>query len=220
MSKYQLGTKYHKALKQSETPEETRRRYNDNTNKYRSTEKGFMKAMWGNIRKPSNEWTCEIKSYEEFISVWEKQKKKYGLKCPYTGVTMTHIAGFNSVTNKAASSRNHKEYKMTNISKDRLYSNRNYSADNLIFCTVEANLYKNKVSPQIMINVLRIMFEKTMKDGDKKVMEFGTRFFDGLLNLHEINACDVELDKIKDKDKKIVLQQESIKIPTLESFFE
>ena len=220
MSKYQLGTKYQKALKQSETPEETRRRYNDNTNKYRSTEKGFMKAMWGNIRKPSNEWTCEIKSYEEFISVWEKQKKKYGLKCPYTGVTMTHIAGFNSVTNKAASSRNHKEYTMTNISKDRLYPNRNYSADNLIFCTIEANLYKNKVSPQIMINVLRIMFEKTMKDGDKKVMEFGTRFFDGLLNLHEINACDVELDKIKDKDKKIVLQQESIKIPTLESFFE
>ena len=120
---------------------------------------------------------------------------------------MTHITGANSLT-------------MTNISKDRLYSNRNYSADNLVFCTLAANLHKCKASPQLMINVLRIMFEKTMKDGDKKVMEFGTRFFDGLLNLHKMNACDVELDKIKDKNKKIVLQQESIKIPTLESFFE
>ena len=213
-------TKYKNCKSFSETPEETKQRYNDSRIIYRSTEEGFMKAIWGNIRKPTNEWLCEIKSYEEFISVWEKQKKKYGYKCPYTGVTMTHIAGFNSVKNKAASSRNHKEYTMTNISKDRLYSNRNYSADNLIFCSIEANIFKNKVSPQIMINVLRIMFEKVFKDGDKKVMEFGTRFFDALLNLHGMNACDVELDKIKDKNKKIVLQEESIKIPTLESFFE
>ena len=200
-------TKHQISLLRSETPKETRQRYSKNRDKADSTEKGYMKKLWRHIKKPSTEWDCEIKSYEEFISVWEKQKKKYGLKCPYTGVTMTHITGANSLT-------------MTNISKDRLYSNRNYSADNLVFCTVEANLYKNKASPQIMINVLRIMFEKTMKDGDKKVMEFGTRFFDGLLNLHGMNACDVELDKIKDKNKKIVLQQESIKIPTLESFFE
>ena len=200
-------TKHQISLLRSETPKETRQRYSKNRDKADSTEKGYMKKLWRHIKKPSTEWDCEIKSYEEFISVWEKQKKKYGLKCPYTGVTMTHITGANSLT-------------MTNISKDRLYSNRNYSADNLIFCTVEANLYKNKASPQIMINVLRIMFEKTMKDGDKKVMEFGTRFFDGLLNLHGMNACDVELDKIKDENKKIVLQQESIKIPTLESFFE
>ena len=200
-------TKHQISLLRSETPKETRQRYSKNRDKADSTEKGYMKKLWRHIKKPSTEWDCEIKSYEEFISVWEKQKKKYGLKCPYTGVTMTHITGANSLT-------------MTNISKDRLYSNRNYSADNLVFCTVEANLYKNKASPQIMINVLRIMFEKTMKDGDKKVMEFGTRFFDGLLNLHGMNACDVELDKIKEKNKKIVLQQESIKIPTLESFFE
>ena len=200
-------TKHQISLLQSETPKETRQRYSNNRDKADSTEKGFMKKLWRHTKKPSSEWDCEIKSYEEFISVWEKQKKKYGLKCPYTGVTMTHITGA-------------KGYTMTNISKDRLYSNRNYSADNLIFCTVAANLHKCKASPQLMINVLRIMFEKTMKDGDKKVMEFGTRFFDGLLNLHGMNACDVELDKIKEKNKKIVLQQESIKIPTLESFFE
>jgi hypothetical protein len=200
-------TKHQISLLRSETPKETRQRYSKNRDKADSTEKGYMKKLWRHIKKPSTEWDCEIKSYEEFISVWEKQKKKYGLKCPYTGVTMTHITGANSLT-------------MTNISKDRLYSNRNYSADNLVFCTLAANLHKCKASPQLMINVLRIMFEKTMKDGDKKVMEFGTRFFDGLLNLHKMNACDVELDKIKDKNKKIVLQQESIKIPTLESFFE
>ena len=201
-------TKHQISLLQSETPKETRQRYSNNRDKADSTEKGFMKKLWRHTKKPSSEWDCEIKSYEEFISVWEKQKKKYGLKCPYTGVTMTHITGA-------------KGYTMTNISKDRLYSNRNYSADNLIFCTVAANLHKCKASPQLMINVLRIMFEKTMKDiATKKTMNLASRFFDALLNLDKINDCDVELDKIKDKDKKIVLQKELIKIPTLESFFE
>ena len=205
-----------------------RNRQKDNSNKLkvRSTEEGYFKNLYSQIRssqKKSNRtgklgWPCDIDTFEEFFDIWLKQKKKYGYKCPYTGVKMTRLVSTGYKVLPA--NRKFPKRRMTNISPDRLDSNRPYSADNIVFCTVESNAHKNKCSFIIMINVLRIMFEKTMKDiATKKTMNLASRFFTALKSLHTISGIDVEQDKIKENSKQITLQQESIKIPTLESFF-
>jgi len=71
---------------------------------------------------------------------WLKQKKKYGMYCPYTKVLMTTIRG------RGRGTRGAKRVN-TNISKDQIWPGRGYTPMNLIFCSVKFNLDKGSITP-------------------------------------------------------------------------
>ena len=72
---------------------------------------------------------------------WLKQKKKYGMYCPYTKVLMTTIRG------RGRGTRGGGKRMPTNISKDQIWPGRGYTPMNLIFCSVKFNLDKGSITP-------------------------------------------------------------------------
>ena len=68
---------------------------------------------------------------------WLKQKKKYGMYCPYSKILMTTIRGLSKGMRGAKRTP-------TNISKDQIWPGRGYTPMNLIFCTVKFNLEKKR----------------------------------------------------------------------------
>ena len=71
---------------------------------------------------------------------WLKQKKKYGMYCPYSKVLMTTIRGLSKGMRGA-------KRVPTNISKDQIWPGRGYTPMNLIFCSVKFNLDKGSITP-------------------------------------------------------------------------
>ena len=71
---------------------------------------------------------------------WIKQKKRYGMYCPYSKVLMTTIRGLSKGMHGA-------KRVPTNISKDQIWPGRGYTPMNLIFCTVIFNLEKKGITP-------------------------------------------------------------------------
>ena len=69
-------------------------------------------------------------SYDEFFKIWKTQFAKTGLTCPLSGETMTHALGRGQV--------------LTNISVDRIDSDKDYIRGNIQFVCVMANLMKHK----------------------------------------------------------------------------
>ena len=124
-------------------------------NIYYNTERGFMMKLWNSIKKSSKKHNRinEFKNFDEFYNHWLKQKARYGMKCPATGVEMTHTIGTNksSVGNKRI---------MTNISTDRILSTGGYSPKNLIFTTWAYNCAKCNITPEMAKAFLRIVGER------------------------------------------------------------
>jgi hypothetical protein len=124
-------------------------------NIYYNTERGFMMKLWNSIKKSSKKHNRinEFKDFDEFYNHWLKQKATYGMRCPATGVEMTHTIGTNksSVGNKRI---------MTNISTDRILSTENYSPKNLIFTTWAYNCAKCNITPEMARAFLRIVGER------------------------------------------------------------
>jgi hypothetical protein len=124
-------------------------------NIYYNTERGFMMKLWNSIKKSSKKHNRinEFKDFDEFYNHWLKQKAMYGMRCPATGVEMTHTIGTNksSVGNKRI---------MTNISTDRILSTENYSPKNLIFTTWAYNSAKCNITPEMARAFLRIVGER------------------------------------------------------------
>jgi hypothetical protein len=123
-------------------------------NIYYNTERGFMMKLWNSIKKSSKKHNRinEFKDFDEFYNHWLKQKARYGMKCPATGVEMTHTIG----TNKPGE---HKK-NMTNISPDRILSTGGYSPKNLIFTTWEYNSAKSNITPKMARAFLKIVEER------------------------------------------------------------
>jgi len=69
-------------------------------------------------------------NYDKFFKIWRKQFKKTGLKCPLSGETMTHTLGNGSV--------------LTNMSVDRIDSDKDYVIGNVQVVCLMANIMKNK----------------------------------------------------------------------------
>jgi hypothetical protein len=121
---------------------------------YANTERGFMVKLWNSIKKSSKKHNKinEFKDFNEFYNHWLKQKARYGMKCPATGVEMTHTTGVNKPgENKRI---------MTNISTDRILSTGNYSPQNLIFTTWAYNSAKCNITPEMAKAFLRIVGER------------------------------------------------------------
>ena len=121
---------------------------------YYSTERGFIMKLWNSIKRSSkkHERTNEFKDFHEFHNHWLKQKARYGMKCPATGVEMTTIVGKNKPGE-------HKKT-MTNISPDRILSTGGYSLQNLIFTTWEYNNAKCNITPEMATGFLKIVKER------------------------------------------------------------
>ena len=131
-------------------------------NIYYNTERGFMMKLWNSIKKSSKKHNRinEFKDFDEFYNHWLKQKARYGMKCPATGVEMTHTIGTNksSVGNKRI---------ITNISTDRILSTEGYSPKNLIFTTWAYNCAKCNITPEMARAFLRIVEETELRYGAK-----------------------------------------------------
>ena len=123
--------------------------------KYKESEHGYFKELYNGITKSKHGST--FKSYEEFLECWEKQKKKYGLNCPYfPWIQMTRIKGKKKHTN-------------TNISKDRILSSMPYGPNNIMFCSWKANNMKGEISPYLAARYLEFVNES---EYCRKVTEF------------------------------------------------
>jgi hypothetical protein len=97
-------------------------------------------------------YVCDF-SIEQFLNSWEEHKKKYGgLICAITGSSMTHI-GLNDPSNK---------YKRnwSNISVDRLDSDKPYTLKNIIFVRWDVNLSKRDLSIKHMKKIISLFNER------------------------------------------------------------
>jgi hypothetical protein len=123
-------------------------------NIYLNTERGFMVKLWNSIKRSSKKRNRinEFKDFDEFYNHWLKQKARYGMKCPATGVEMTNTIG----TNKPGENKRI----MTNISPDRILSTGGYSPKNLIFTTWEYNSAKSNITPKMARAFLKIVEER------------------------------------------------------------
>ena len=123
--------------------------------KYRwyNSERGYMNCLYSNMNKSG--WYTDFKNFKEFFNFWLEQKNKYGMKCPATGKTMTMIR---------QKKQNQKKTTPTNISRDRILSNKGYTKENLIFVCWEYNNSKNNITPKNAKNFLKIVKERYGSD--------------------------------------------------------
>ena len=138
-----------RSIKQSiEWRKNNQEKYDETAKKHRNSEKGFLQALWQDIkRKPHS-----FKDFDDFYNHWLEQKKIFGMKCPATGIEMTTNAVFNGKG----------KYKRceTNISKDRILSSMGYSQQNLIFTSWKYNSAKNNITPNMAQAFLKIVKER------------------------------------------------------------
>ena len=116
--------------------------------KSKSTEKGALVSMWGHMKQ--SEHKVEM-TKEQFVNAWKDQKKKYGLKCPYTGQTMTFESCDPNI-----------------ISPDRRRRLEGYKVNNIVFVPWKVNHEKGMCGHKLMRGVL--VFE--LKDFLSRVFSF------------------------------------------------
>jgi len=121
--------------------------------KYLSTEKGFMKAVYYQMGARKDDTNtrgrfCKVElTVEEFFQLWENHKKKYGMICPYTGDVLEF-------------KRNSKGIRGSQVSVDRIDNTKEYSKENIVFCSSRANHMKGPITIEMMKKVLEIYDEK------------------------------------------------------------
>jgi len=125
-------------------------KYEETTKKRLNSEKGYLNAMWQDIKSSSKH--NSFKDFDDFFDHWLKQKKIHGMKCPATDVEMTTKALFNE------KGKIHRCG--TNLSKDRILSSMGYSRQNLIFTCWDYNSAKNAMTPKMAKAYLKIVKER------------------------------------------------------------
>ena len=135
-----------KWVTKSRVPEYKAKSWSHN-NKWNNSEKGFIMNLYSSARTE-----CKKGRHGNGIPIpfeftkktwweqWKKQKKKYGMKDPYSKVTMTMIRGRGRGTTSGKNIP-------TNVSKDQIWPGRGYTIINLIFCSVKFNLEKKSITP-------------------------------------------------------------------------
>ena len=97
---------------------------------------------------------------DEFVQHWKNQKKRFGLKCPYTYKTMTtiHRGKFGG---KARAKFKKNSRIGTNVSVDQIYPGKGYTFLNTIFISNEANSAKKGVTPDMAQAIIDTYDERT-----------------------------------------------------------
>ena len=134
--------------------------------KYRNTEHGLLQLKIAEIFTPSaikkrgfvpNCTKDEIKKhFFEYV-------KMYGNNCfyckePWTCLGNKFIPGNGRTSQKGKSRERH----IKNLSIDRLDSSKTYGIDNIIFCCVECNLKKNKITINLIKRLYEIITERNL----------------------------------------------------------
>ncbi len=101
--------------------------------KYSATAEAYLKRRIATLKSSCYRYRGRRKvilTSDQFYNVWKKQRDKTGLQCPLSGETMTHTLGRGQV--------------LTNISVDRIDSDKDYIKSNIQFVCLMANLMKHK----------------------------------------------------------------------------
>ena len=156
-------------VSRSRVPENRGRGWASN-NKWNNSEKGFIMNLYSAANKEfkNGRHGKGIPVILEFTKKtwwehWLKQKKKYGMYCPYSKVLMTTIRG------RSRGIRGGGKRMPTNISKDQIWPGRGYTPMNLIFCTVKFNDHKRSITPDGCEAVIDI-HRKRMDDWAKELI--------------------------------------------------
>ena len=102
-----------------------------------STLQGYLKELYRLAKK-----RCEPRkynfdlTYEEFMDRFTDQYNAFGLTCPITGETMTHVTGAGNKWN---------DENRFNISLDRIDNDIGYRYDNIMFVTKDFNNRKHAI---------------------------------------------------------------------------
>ena len=133
--------------------------------KHMGTEKGYLREKWNSLQSKSRNYADKTRSYqrkaipvlvtrEEFYELWEQHKKRYGgWFCAYTGEKMTHTRSMNeSMSNRIKVK--------SNMSVDRIDSDKGYTKDNIVFCTWDFNDRKGNISLEDMRCILNLLESK------------------------------------------------------------
>ena len=127
---------------------------NEGTTKRRNTEIGFLKHRYNNMhRNPKTQKRgrhnkCYI-TIDEFLTAWEKHKSIYGMRSAW-GPGPKHldqhlpITMINQGTKRTNGEKTSRE--RSNLSADRLDSNRDYTLQNIIFIRNDENVRKKDTS--------------------------------------------------------------------------
>jgi hypothetical protein len=115
------------------------------SNKWNNSEYGYIMNLYSSAHKEFKSGRRGKKipfdfTKETWWQHWLKQKTEYGMKCPYSKVTMTTSRGRGRGTSGGKNTP-------TNISKDQIWPGRGYTPMNLIFCTVKFNHDKKGITP-------------------------------------------------------------------------
>ena len=133
-----------KMLERSRKDKRKRHKITDIDFKYNNSEHGFMMNLFNSTRRGANKRGAPFKfNFEQWWGHWLEQKYFYGMKCPYTKVTMTFIRGKNYRKGPGG------KRTPTNVSADQIYPGKGYSTHNLIFCSVKANNDKRSITPDM-----------------------------------------------------------------------
>jgi len=115
-------------------------RVKKDNDKYSASAEAYIKRKISNLLQSCHRHRGRKKvllDHSKFYNEWKKQSIKTGLTCPLSGETMTHTLGNGGV--------------LTNISVDRIDSNKNYVKGNIQFVCLMANLMKNKYNNETLL---------------------------------------------------------------------
>ena len=124
------------------------------TAKRRNTEIGFLKHRYNNMRRnPKTQKrgrnNKRLFTFDEFLNAFEKHKSIYGMRSAW-GPGPKHLEQHLPLTTITPGTRRRKGKKtpriMSNVSPDRLDSNRDYTLQNIIFIRNDENVRKKDTS--------------------------------------------------------------------------
>ena len=119
---------------------------------YRNTEVGYLKTRYHKMRRKERKYK-RLLTFEEFLAAWEKHKSIYGMRSAW-GPGIHNLEKHKLMTiitlgkGQRGKSGNIKGSKITrsNLSADRLDSNKDYTAHNIIFIRTDENARKKNTS--------------------------------------------------------------------------
>mgnify|MGYP003147321689 CR=1 FL=1 len=148
----------------AQVPEHKAKHWHYN-NKWNNRQYGFIMNLYSSAVRESKTGRRGVKVIFKFTKEtwwehWLKQKKKYGMYCPYSKVLMTTKRGQGRGTHGG-------KRVDTNISKDQIWPGRGYTPMNLIFCSVKFNDNKRSITPdgcEAVIDIHRERMDEWAKE--------------------------------------------------------